>query len=45
VEIKGPAATPLAKMKGYYRYHFVLSKPIGSTLLISNPDYQATVSN
>ena len=26
VEIKGPAATPLAKMKGYYRYHlFYLS--------------------
>ena len=24
IEVKGPAATPLSKMKGYYRYHFFI---------------------
>jgi primosomal protein N' (replication factor Y) len=33
VEVKGPAATPLAKMKGYYRYHlFYLSSSVSNCL-------------
>ncbi len=33
VEIKGPAATPLAKIKGYYRYHlFYLSSSVSHCL-------------
>ena len=33
IEIKGPAATPLAKMKGYYRYHlFYLCGSVGNCL-------------
>ena len=33
VEIKGPAATPLAKIKGYYRYHlFYLSSSVQNCL-------------
>ena len=33
VEIKGPAATPLAKIKGYYRYHlFYLCSSVNHTL-------------
>ena len=34
IEIKGPAATPLAKMKGYYRYHlFYLTSNVSKCLL------------
>ncbi len=33
IEVKGPAATPLAKMKGYYRYHlFYLSSSVSKCL-------------
>ena len=33
IEVKGPAATPLAKMKGYYRYHlFYLSSSVSQCL-------------
>jgi len=33
LEVKGPAATPLAKMKGYYRYHlFYLSSSVSQCL-------------
>jgi len=34
IEVKGPAATPLAKMKGYYRYHlFYLTSNVQKCLL------------
>ena len=33
IEVKGPAATPLSKMKGYYRYHlFYLSTSVSNCL-------------
>ncbi len=33
IEVKGPAATPLAKMKGFYRYHlFYLSSSVSQCL-------------
>ena len=33
IDIKGPAATPLAKIKGYYRYHlFYLTSSVNHCL-------------
>jgi len=33
LDVKGPSATPLAKMKGYYRYHlFYLTSSVKHSL-------------